>query len=85
MARKKAKKLLSPADASAMRLKEGFSEIICRHMNQAVKDGLDPLDTWDCEYVRSYYRAIMPELFKYWREGPWVTMKAEETTLEEYL
>lgn len=83
--RKKAKKLLSPADASYMRLQEGFCEIICSEMNSAVRDGLNPSDTWDCEYVRSYYRSIVPKLMKYWREGPWVTVKSEETTLKEYM
>ena len=80
---KEKKRYLLPADASKLQLYDGWSQINCKAMNEAVKDGLDPTKTWDCEEVRKYYRAAMPELMKFWREGPWVTPRATEVNTSD--
>lgn len=82
--KKKKKKYMSAGEASQMRLQDGMAEIICRHMRAAQLDGLNAMDSWDCEYVRTYYRAIVQDLFKFWRTAPWVVTQPEEimSTLE---
>lgn len=80
---KEKKRYLLPADASKLQLYDGWSQIICKAMNEAVKDGLDPSKEWECEEVRKYYRAMMPQLMKYWREEPWVTPRAMECKASE--
>lgn len=72
------KKYLSAGEASQLRLQDGMAELICRHMRAAQLDGLGAMDSWDCEYVRPYYRAIVQDLFTFWRIAPWVVTQGDQ-------
>ncbi len=76
--KKKKQPYMSAGQMSQMRLQDGMAEIICRHMRAAQLDGLDAMDSWDCEYVRPYYRAIVQDLFTFWRIAPWVVTQGDQ-------